>query len=114
MSWSHYCELLIISDPDRRSFYEKECERSGWSVREMKRQIATSLFERLLFSDGKANKEKVYELATKGQELALPEDIVKDPYCFFTSMGAPRLTLTGAFHIRINLQAVHHLTASHT
>ena len=37
LSWSHYCELLIISDPDRRSFYEKECERSGWSVREMKR-----------------------------------------------------------------------------
>lgn len=82
LSWSHYCELLIISDPDRRSFYEKECERSGWSVREMKRQIATSLFERLLLSDGKANKEKVYELATKGQELAAPEDIVKDPYVF--------------------------------
>ena len=82
LSWSHYCELLIISDPDRRSFYEKECERSGWSVREMKRQIATSLFERLLLSDGKANKEKVYELATKGQEMALPEDIVKDPYVF--------------------------------
>ena len=82
LSWSHYCELLIISDPDRRSFYEKECERSGWSVREMKRQIATSLFERLLLSDGKANREKVYELATKGQELAVPEDIVKDPYVF--------------------------------
>ena len=82
LSWSHYCELLIISDPDRRSFYEKECERSGWSVREMKRQIATSLFERLLLSNGKANKEKVYELATKGQELAMPEDIVKDPYVF--------------------------------
>lgn len=82
LSWSHYCELLIISDPDRRSFYEKECERSGWSVREMKRQIATSLFEILLLSDGKANKEKVYELATKGQELAVPEDIVKDPYVF--------------------------------
>lgn len=29
LSWSHYCELLIISDPERRSFYEKECERSG-------------------------------------------------------------------------------------
>ena len=82
LSWSHYCELLIISDPDRRSFCEKECERSGWSVREMKRQISTSLFERLLLSDGKANKEKVYELATKGQELTTPEDIVKDPYVF--------------------------------
>ena len=82
LSWSHYCELLIISDPDRRSFYEKECERSNWSVRELKRQISTSLFERLLLSRGKANIEKVYELATKGQELAKPEDIVKDPYVF--------------------------------
>ena len=82
LTWSHYCELMSISDLDRRSFYEKECERSGWSVREMKRQIASSLFERLLLSDGKANKEKVYELATKGQELTTPEDIVKDPYVF--------------------------------
>ena len=82
LTWSHYCELLVISDPDRRSFYEKECERSGWSVRELKRQISTSLFERLLLSEGKANKEKVYELATKGQEITAPEDIVKDPYVF--------------------------------
>ena len=82
LSWSHYCELLIIADPERRSFYEKECERSGWSVREMKRQISTSLFERLLLSDGRINKEKVYELAAKGQEIAVPEDIVKDPYVF--------------------------------
>ena len=48
----------------------------------MKRQISTSLFERLLISDGKANKEKVYKLATKGQDLTTPEDIVKDPYVF--------------------------------
>ena len=82
LSWSHYCELLIITDPDKRSFYEKECERSGWSVRELKRQISTSLYERLLLSDGNANKEKVYELATRGQELSAPEDIVKDPYVF--------------------------------
>lgn len=82
LTWTHYCELMSISDRDRRSFYEKECERSAWSVREMKRQISTSLFERLLLSDGKANKEKVYELATKGQELTVAEDIVKDPYVF--------------------------------
>ncbi|MBR2765449.1 MAG: DUF1016 family protein [Blautia sp.] len=82
LTWTHYCELMTISDPDRRSFYEKECERSGWSVREMKRQMATSLFERLLLSDGKANREKVLALAAKGQEIAAPEDIVKDPYVF--------------------------------
>ena len=33
LSWSHYCELLFISDDDRRSFYEKECVRSGRSAK---------------------------------------------------------------------------------
>ena len=72
----------MTSDDDRRSFYEKECVRSGWSVRELKRQISTSLYERLLLSDGKVNKEKVLELAEKGQEISTPGDIVKDPYVF--------------------------------
>ena len=48
LSWSHYCELLIISDEQKRSFYEKECTNARWSVRELKRQIESSLFERLL------------------------------------------------------------------
>lgn len=59
LSWSHYCKLLIISDPDKRSFYEKETINSGWSIRELKRQISTSLYERLLLSEGKTNKETV-------------------------------------------------------
>ena len=58
LSWSHYCELLSISDDNKRSFYEKEAVNSGWSVRELKRQIGSSLYERLLLSDGDANKEK--------------------------------------------------------
>ena len=48
LSWSHYCELLTISDEDKRSFYEKEAINSGWSIRELKRQISTSLYERPL------------------------------------------------------------------
>ena len=82
LSWSHYCELLSISDPDKRSFYEKETINSGWSVREMKRQIATSLYERLLLSEGKTNKETVLALAQKGVEMTTPSDIIKDPYVF--------------------------------
>ena len=82
LSWSHYCELLSVSDSERRGFYEKECERSGWSVRELKRQMASSLFERLLLSEGQGNREKVLALAEKGQEIAVPADIVKDPYVF--------------------------------
>ena len=42
LSWSHYCELLSISDADKRSFYEKEAVNSKWSVRELKRQIDSS------------------------------------------------------------------------
>lgn len=60
LSWSHYCELLSIENNDERSFYEKECVNSNWSVRELKRQLETSLFERLLLSEGKDNKKKVY------------------------------------------------------
>lgn len=65
LSWSHYGELLSIADSDKRSFYEKECIASGWSVRELKRQKESSLFERLLLSKGDANKEQVLSLATK-------------------------------------------------
>jgi len=82
LSWSHYLELMIIEDKDKRNFYEKECIDSNWSVRELRRQLDTSLFERLLLSDGKTNKEKVYELSTKGQELNKPSDIIKQPYVF--------------------------------
>ncbi len=82
LSWSHYCELLSISDLSKRSFYEKEAINSKWSVRELKRQINTSLFERILLSEGKANKETVLNLSNKGIELLNAEDILKDPYVF--------------------------------
>jgi len=82
LSWSHYCELLSISDESKRSFYEKESLNSRWSVRELKRQISTSLYERLLLSDGKANKETVLSLALHGIEMSNPVDMIKDPYVF--------------------------------
>lgn len=82
LTWSHYCELMIIKDVDKRKFYERECINSHWSVRELKRQLDTSLFERLLLSDGKLNKEKIFILATKGQELNKPSDLIKQPYVF--------------------------------
>ena len=82
LTWSHYCELLSVSDKDARSFYEKEAINSNWSVRQLKRQINTSLFQRLLLSDGNANKEKVLSLANEGITLAKPNDILRDPYVF--------------------------------
>ena len=82
LSWSHYCELLSIPDPGKRSFYEKEAVNANWSVRELKRQIESSLFERLLLSRGDANKEQVLSLALKGNEISQPSDIIRDPYVF--------------------------------
>ena len=82
LTWSHYCELLSISDEKKRSFYEKESINANWSVRELKRQIKTSLFERLLLSSGEENKEKVLDLALKGNEINKASDLVKDPYVF--------------------------------
>lgn len=80
LSWTHYCELLSVSDIDKRNFYEKECIASSWSVRELKRQKESSLFGRLLLSKGEANKEQVLNLANNGVSYTNPEDIIRDPY----------------------------------
>ena len=88
LSWSHYCELLSITDENKRSFYEKESVNSGWSVRELKRQIDCSLDERLLLSSEDVNKEKVLSLAQKGIEISQPADIIRDPYVF-EFLGVP-------------------------
>ena len=82
LSWSHYCYLIYIEDDDERNFYEKECINSKWSKRELKRQIDSSLFQRLLLSDGKLNKKKLLELSKKGQTINNPTDILKEPYVF--------------------------------
>ena len=82
LSWSHYCELVSVSDSDKRQFYEKEAVLSGWSVRELKRQVDSSLFERLLLSDDSKNKERVLALAQNGNQIAVPSDILRDPYVF--------------------------------
>ncbi len=48
LTWLHICELLIIENKEKRNFYEKEISNSQWSIRELKRQINSSLYERLL------------------------------------------------------------------
>lgn len=77
LSWSHYVELLSVSDDLTRSFYEKQCIKENWSVRELKRQINSMLFERIALSK---DKKGVLELAKKGQIIEKEEDIIKDPY----------------------------------
>jgi len=93
LSWSHYCELLVVEDRDARSFYEKECLNARWSIRELRRQIDSALFQRLLLSDGTFNKQKVIELARKGQIIEKPGDIIKDPYVL-EFLGLPEHKVT--------------------
>lgn len=82
LSWSYYCYLIYIEDDDERAFYEKECINSKWSKRELKRQIDSSLFQRLLLSKGNTNKKKIYELSKNGQTINNPTDILREPYVF--------------------------------
>ena len=79
LSFTHLVELIQIDDPLKRSFYEIECIRGNWSVRELKRQIASLYYERSGLSK---NKEKLAELVKSGVEPAEPELAVRDPYIF--------------------------------
>ncbi|MEM8717618.1 MAG: DUF1016 N-terminal domain-containing protein [Cyanobacteria bacterium P01_G01_bin.4] len=79
LSWSHYTELLAISDDLTRSFYEQQCIRDNWSVRELKRQKNSALFERVALSKDKA---EILALSQQGQMPTEPRDVVKDPYVF--------------------------------
>lgn len=79
LSWSHYVELLKISNDTERQFYLQQTLHANWSVRELKRQKDTSLFLRLAASK---NKEQVLELANKNALLMQPEDVQRDSYVF--------------------------------
>ena len=77
LSWSHYLILMRIEDIGTRNFYEIEAIQNNWSLRELKRQVNSSLYERLVLSK---DKEKVKELAVKGQIIEKAQDVIKDPY----------------------------------
>ena len=76
LGWSHYVTLLSIDDADARRFYEIEAADGGWSVRELKRQINSSLYERLALS---RDKGEVRRLAREGQVVEKAADLIKDP-----------------------------------
>ena len=77
LSYSHYLFLMRIENPEERKFYEIESSQNNWSLRELKRQFDSALYERLSLSK---DKEKVKSLAIQGQIIENPCDIVKDPY----------------------------------
>jgi predicted nuclease of restriction endonuclease-like (RecB) superfamily len=79
LSWSHYVELMSVSNDSARAFYEMEAIRGGWSVRQLDRQISTQFFERAL------NSKTQDEFLARGrrpkrEDLASVEEEVRDPY----------------------------------
>ena len=79
LSFSHFAELIAIDDPLKRAFYEVECIRGHWSVRALKRQIATLYFERSGLS---TDKEKLATMAHAAAEKDAPKLAIRDPYVF--------------------------------
>ncbi len=79
LTWSHYGELLGISDETERRFYEKQTLKEKWSVRELKRQKESALYLRLALSK---EKRGVLKLLAEGQSLNEPSDVLRDPYIF--------------------------------
>ena len=77
LSWSHYFELLKIENDLERSFYEKQCISDRWSVRELRRQKNSALFERIALS---RDKKSILQLSNGGHIVETAEDLVKDPY----------------------------------
>ena len=77
LTWTHYRMLLKVSNKQARDFYEDECAKSGWSSRQLERQINSFFYERLLASqDKKAVRQEIFEKEPPKR----PEDFIKDPY----------------------------------
>ena len=86
LSWSQYQILMRIENEAARRFYEIESVSQQWSVRQLERQVGSSLYERLALS---RDKDKVMELANAGQFVENPRDIFKTPYVLeFTGLEA--------------------------
>ncbi len=79
LSFTHLVELVALEDNTKRAFYEVECIRGNWSVRELKRQIGSLYYERAGLS---RNKQKLSELAQQSAEKEEPKLAIRDPYVF--------------------------------
>jgi predicted nuclease of restriction endonuclease-like (RecB) superfamily len=79
LSYSHIEQLLPIQDPLKRAFYELECIKGIWSVRELKRQINSLYFERCGMS---LKPELLSEITQKNIRPATPSEMVKSVYVF--------------------------------
>lgn len=88
LTWSHYFELLKCEDPLELKFYFNEAINQKWKVRELKRQIKSSLFQRLALS---TDKKGVLALAKHGHPVLTADDIIHDPFVLeFTGLPSKK------------------------
>jgi len=85
LSWSHYVELIKITRPEARDFYAIEASKNAWNVRELRRQIDSFLYDRLLKAK---DKDSILQMAYQGHEINTPEDAIKEPLVL-EFLGAP-------------------------
>jgi hypothetical protein len=79
LSYSHFELLTNMENEIKRRFYEVECIRGNWSVRELERQITSLYYERSGLS---LNKDKLAALVEKDAMADSPEMVIRDPYVF--------------------------------
>lgn len=85
LSWSKLVELIAIDDPWKRAFYENECLKANWAVRQLRRQVGSLLYERTGLS---TNKKAVIERARKQEPQETFTDLIRDPYVLeFTGLA---------------------------
>jgi len=79
LTWAHFVELLKIDQDLERQFYEQQAIKEKWTIRELKRQKSSALFLRLAASK---DKDGILQLASEGQKIETPTDIIRDMYVF--------------------------------
>jgi hypothetical protein len=108
LSWTHYVFLLRIENPDERSFYEIEACEENWTVRELKRQFDSGLYERLALS---RDKDGIRRLAREGHTVAHAKDLLNEPLVLeFLGVPATRIRRRRARSLFVVLggEARHH------
>lgn len=99
LSWSHYYEILKIEDELERGFYIKQAEKENWGIRELKRQIKSSLFHRLALSK---DKQGIISLSKLGQVIESPLDLIREPVILeFLRLPTDERVLEGEIELRI-------------
>lgn len=99
LSFSHIAELIQQESLEKRAFYEAECIRGTWSVRELRRQIASLLYER---SELSIDKQKLAKITDDGAEQSSPRLTIRDPYVF-EFLGLRPAEVMGESHLQDQL-----------